>query len=73
MVLSMKNRKRALKELLTNARHLLQLINDVLDISKIEAGKVELEIKELDLKWLIESVIPTFEPIIKQKGLTTYR
>jgi signal transduction histidine kinase/CheY-like chemotaxis protein len=62
--------EKSLKRVATNARHLLQLINDVLDISKIEAGKVELEIKELDLKWLIDSVIPTFEPLIKRKGLT---
>ena len=61
---------KSLKRVATNARHLLQLINDVLDISKIEAGKVELEIKELDLKWLIDSVITTFETITKQKGLT---
>ncbi len=61
---------KSLKRVATNARHLLQLINDVLDISKIEAGKVELEIKELDLRWLIDSVITTFETITKQKGLT---
>ena len=61
--------EKSLKRVANNARHLLQLINDVLDISKIESGKVELEIKEIDLKWLIESVIPTFEPLIKQKGI----
>ncbi len=62
--------EKSLTRVATNARHLLQLINDVLDISKIEAGKVELAIKEIDLKWLIDSVIPTFEPLIKQKGLS---
>lgn len=61
---------KSLKKVVTNARHLLQLINDVLDISKIEAGKVELEVKEFDLKWLIDSITPTFEPLIRQKGLT---
>jgi signal transduction histidine kinase/CheY-like chemotaxis protein len=58
-----------LKKIATNSRHLLQLINDVLDISKIESGKIKLEPRELDLKWVIESVLPTFEPLIKQKGL----
>ncbi|MGB9716458.1 MAG: response regulator [Thermodesulfovibrionales bacterium] len=62
--------EKSLRKVATNARHLLQLINDVLDISKIEAGKIELDIKELDIKWLIDSVIPTFEPMMKQKGLT---
>ncbi len=62
--------EKSLTKVAANARHLLQLINDVLDISKIESGKIEIEPKELDLKWIIESVIPTFEPLIKQKGLT---
>lgn len=62
--------EKSLKRVVANAKHLLQLINDVLDVSKIEAGKIELEPKELDLKWLIDSVMPTFEPQIKQKGLT---
>jgi signal transduction histidine kinase/CheY-like chemotaxis protein len=62
--------EKSLKRVVANAKHLLQLINDVLDVSKIEAGKIEMEPKELDLKWLIDSVMPTFEPQIKQKGLT---
>ncbi|MEW6417680.1 MAG: response regulator [Nitrospirota bacterium] len=62
--------EKSLKKITANARHLLQLINDVLDISKIESGRIEIEPKELDLRSLIESLIPTFEPLIKQKGLT---
>ena len=62
--------EKSLKKVATNAKHLLQLINDVLDISKIESGEFTLDLRELDLKWLIDSVIPTFEPLIKQKGLT---
>ncbi|MEW6067986.1 MAG: response regulator [Nitrospirota bacterium] len=61
--------EKSLKKVVSNARHLLQLINDVLDVSKIESGKIELQQKEIDLKRLIESIIPTFEPMIKQKGL----
>jgi len=62
--------EKSLKKVATNAKHLLRLINDVLDISKVESGEVELEMKELDLKWLIDAVTPAFEPLIKQKGLT---
>jgi signal transduction histidine kinase/CheY-like chemotaxis protein len=62
--------EKSLTKVVANARHLLQLINDILDVSKIESGRIEIEPKEIDLKWIIESVIPTFEPLIKQKGLT---
>ncbi|MBM4136753.1 MAG: hypothetical protein FJ241_07975 [Nitrospira sp.] len=64
------DQEKSLKKVTVNARHLLQLINAILDISRIESGKIKLEPMELDLKWLTESVIPTFEPLIKQKGLT---
>lgn len=64
------DQEKSLKKVATNARHLLQLINDVLDISKIEAGKMTLNPKEIDLKWLVESVVPAFEPQMKLKGLT---
>jgi len=62
--------EKSLKKVANNARHLLQLINDVLDISKIEAGKMKLNPKEFDLKWLVESALHTFEPQMKLKGLT---
>jgi signal transduction histidine kinase/CheY-like chemotaxis protein len=64
------DQEKSLKKVAVNARHLLQLINDVLDISKIEAGKMKISPKELDLKWVVESVLPTFEPQLKLKGLT---
>ena len=63
------DQEKSLKKVATNARHLLQLINDVLDISKIEAGKMKLNPKEIDLKWLVGSAMPTFEPQIKLKGV----
>ncbi len=52
-----------------NAKHLLQLINDILDMSKIEAGKVELDLRETDLRQLIESAVTTFDPAVKLKNL----
>jgi len=61
---------KSLNKVANNARHLLQLINDVLDISKIEAGKMKINPKELDLKWIIASATPTFEPQMKIRGIT---
>ncbi len=60
---------KSLRKVESNARHLLQLINDILDMSKIEAGRIELDIKELNLNRVVESVTSTFEPAMTQKGI----
>ena len=41
------------------AKHLLGLINDVLDLSKIEAGKVELHLEKFELAELVDQVVST--------------
>ncbi|HEY3666063.1 MAG TPA: ATP-binding protein, partial [Polyangiaceae bacterium] len=46
---------------------LLALINDILDLSKIEAGKVELRSESVTVTRLVEPVARTFEPVAKQK------
>jgi len=48
---------------------LLALINDILDLSKIEAGKVEVHIEALSLRSMIEQLRRTFDPLAAQKGL----
>lgn len=48
--------------------HLLALINDILDISKIEAGKMELHIENCSLPDLMQDVIATMRPLIEDKG-----
>jgi signal transduction histidine kinase len=53
-----------------SARHLLALINDVLDISRIEAGQLELEHRLFDVHSLVEGVLRTMAPNAHKKGLS---
>jgi CheY-like chemotaxis protein/CHASE3 domain sensor protein len=48
---------------------LLALINDILDLSKIEAGKVEVKAETLELANLLDSMAKIFEPMARHKGL----
>lgn len=52
-----------------SARHLLDLINDVLDISKIEAGQMEVKLEPFDLRASIEHVTGLVTPMAHRKGL----
>jgi signal transduction histidine kinase len=52
-----------LDRVLGAARHLLALINDILDLSKIEAGRMELQLEDFALGPLIDSVVKTVEPL----------
>jgi len=50
-----------------SGQHLLGLINDILDLSKIEAGKMELTFDEVDIEKLIKSVMSTVMGLVKDK------
>ena len=55
--------------ILTNARSLLALINNVLDLSKVESGKVDVEIAEIDTAALLTNLEETFLPLANEKNL----
>ena len=52
-----------------SARHLLSLINDILDVAKIEAGKLTLSIEPVPCQELMAEVADTLRPLAQQKGL----
>lgn len=52
-----------------SGRHLLDLINDVLDVSKIEAGQLEITPEMFDMREAIEKAVATVAPLAEKKGL----
>ena len=60
----------ALSLMLRNGRRLLHLINELLDISKLEAGRLELHTREADLAAFLASVVHSFTPLAERQGIT---
>jgi PAS domain S-box-containing protein len=50
------------------AKHLLELVNDILDLSKIEAGKLELQIEPVTVPTVIEDLFITVRPLAEEQG-----
>jgi len=58
------------ERVLSNGRHLLGLINEVLDLSKIEAGQLTLSVADYSMKDVVDGVITAIEPLAAEKRLT---
>jgi signal transduction histidine kinase/CheY-like chemotaxis protein len=56
------------ERILRAGKHLLALINDILDLSKIEAGKMELHLESFAVAALVEDVVTTFRPLAEKNG-----
>jgi signal transduction histidine kinase len=61
--------REVIERLEKNGSHLLRLINDVLDISKIEAGQLELVLEEYSLQETVHTVVTSLEPLAVEKKL----
>ena len=69
MKVAVEEKTQFLTDILNSGKHLLNLINEILDLSKIEAGRMELQIEDASLSEVIETVQSTVRPLAAKKAL----
>src|SRR5262245_33074498 len=62
--------KRQLQRIDSNGRHLMTIINEILDITRIEAGKMPMQLSEFNLNELVPEVMTELDPVIARTKLT---
>jgi signal transduction histidine kinase/integral membrane sensor domain MASE1 len=65
--MSSQKRLAFLDNVATSARHLLKLINDLLDIAKVESGKMQLHLEDVDLRLSIANTVASTQPLFVRK------
>ncbi len=58
-----------IEHVFVSGKHLLRLINDVLDLAKVEAGRVDLALEQLDLAPIVEETVASLRPLAERKRL----
>lgn len=61
--------RESVQEILRGGKHLLDLINEVLDLARVESGRMELSLGPVDLRELVSECIAMVEPLATRKGL----
>jgi len=65
-----RQQEEALERMYTASQHLLELVNDILDLAKIEAGKMPVHVEPVSIGELLRELAKTVEPMVRGKGLT---
>ncbi|HTP80951.1 MAG TPA: response regulator [Bacteroidota bacterium] len=65
-----RDQRMAIEKVLKNGKHLLQLINDILDLSKLESGRMSVSIETEDVVSVVSSCVLTVEPLVKSKNVS---
>jgi protein-histidine pros-kinase len=63
------DQERQLKTIQTSGKHLLTMINDVLDLAKIESGKIELQLQDMSCQAVLAEVASALRPLAESKSL----
>jgi len=63
------DQKEFLNDIKSSAEHLLEMINKILDLSKIEAGELELKLSQINLKMIIDQTLSIIKPIYAKKNI----
>jgi signal transduction histidine kinase len=61
--------RRDVERIIVNAQDLLKMVDDALELSKIEAGKLDLKFESVDFRPILKEALETIEPMVKEKGL----
>jgi signal transduction histidine kinase len=64
------DQKKQLNMVYTSAKHLLSLIQDILDVSKIESGQFKINISRFKIHTVVEEVVQSVKPLANSKGLS---
>lgn len=63
------SQKENVEQILNSGNHLLELINEVLDLSRIESGKLQISIETIELDQVIEEALTTIEPMVQRYNI----